>query len=571
MSNNKDDFLKSVTIGEFIQWLSPDIFNSAYPLLWPPDAFAIAASILQKSGAYTFVVGPVKYWPPGKNKGERDNWANNMRRIGNLWRRNFKHQEKLPFEVKKWWSIIKSKKNVNVELINIRDHPKLCEALLQLCAAADEASAGVGLLPLEEKSSNDHDDFYTESKEYLMTTSHNQNKSGATLSKEINSWKVRVLPKQHTPQSGLTFRSLSHHLSLCPPAYDVIPHWHIVPSPSRKERPYGINILLLPWPLEILPVQFKPANPPTGKLPSMPKNYGFFRYEPRDDWLKGKSIAERAIETLECAKEKVGRIDMVVLPEMAVKPKEYVKLRKVLVEERNLILICGVTECKGNSDGKNYAKFSYLFFKLSPSQYKSRMKQLYVQLCQEKHHRWRLDRRQITQYGLGSSLDPTKDWWESISLKKRSVNFVTIYNWLTVCVLICEDLARQDPVSEVVRSIGPNLVIALLFDGPQISKRWPAQYASILADDPGSSVLTLTNAGMVDLSNPPPGESRSRAIALWKDARSKGAQEIELPKGAKGIVLSITKEIGEEFTADGRTDGGVSSYPFLSAIHNGCN
>jgi 5-methylcytosine-specific restriction enzyme A len=47
-----------------------------------------------------------------------------------------------------------------------------------------------------------------------------------------------------------------------------------------------------------------------------------------------------------------------------------------------------------------------------------------------------------------------------------------------------------------MRSVGPNLVVALLMDGPQLTARWPARYASVLADDPGSSVLTLTSLGM---------------------------------------------------------------------------
>jgi hypothetical protein len=33
-----------------------------------------------------------------------------------------------------------------------------------------------------------------------------------------------------------------------------------------------------------------------------------------------------------------------------------------------------------------------------------------------------------------------------------------------MCALICEDLARPDPVAEIVRTVGPNLVIALLME-----------------------------------------------------------------------------------------------------------
>ena len=43
----------------------------------------------------------------------------------------------------------------------------------------------------------------------------------------------------------------------------------------------------------------------------------------------------------------------------------------------------------------------------------------------------------------------------------------------------------------------------LLLDGPQLTSRWAARYASVLADDPGSAVMTLTSYGMVQRSRPP--------------------------------------------------------------------
>lgn len=69
-------------------------------------------------------------------------------------------------------------------------------------------------------------------------------------------------------------------------------------------------------------------------------------------------------------------------------------------------------------------------------------------------------------------------------------------------MLVCEDLARQDPAADLIRAVGPNLLIALLMDGPQLSGRWPARYASVLAEDPGTSVLTLTSLGMAERSRP---------------------------------------------------------------------
>jgi hypothetical protein len=65
-------------------------------------------------------------------------------------------------------------------------------------------------------------------------------------------------------------------------------------------------------------------------------------------------------------------------------------------------------------------------------------------------------------------------------------------------VLICADLARQDPAADLIRAVGPNLLIALLMDGPQLSHRWPARYAAVPAEDPGTSVQTLTSLGMAE-------------------------------------------------------------------------
>jgi hypothetical protein len=155
-------------------------------------------------------------------------------------------------------------------------------------------------------------------------------------------------------------------------------------------------------------------------------------------------------------------------------------------------------------------------------------------------------------------------WWEHIKVAHRSLAFASLRPFLTITALICEDLARQDPVAEILRAVGPNLVVALLMDGPQLASRWPARYATVLADDPGSSVLTLTSIGMA-LTCVPKGCSASRAIALWKDASS-GPREITLPPDAEAVVLSLKVEFKEEWAADGRSDSGSSAYLTFSGI-----
>lgn len=153
-------------------------------------------------------------------------------------------------------------------------------------------------------------------------------------------------------------------------------------------------------------------------------------------------------------------------------------------------------------------------------------------------------------------------------MEDRKLIFVVMRSWLVTTALICEDLARHDPVGELIRSIGPNLVIALLMDGPQLSGRWASRYAAGLADDPGSSVLSVTSLGMSELSRPsdikdPP----SRVVALWKDAFCGRPIELSIPRDAHGLVISLAVKYGTETTADLRTDRNLASYPTLTGVH----
>ena len=86
----------------------------------------------------------------------------------------------------------------------------------------------------------------------------------------------------------------------------------------------------------------------------------------------------------------------------------------------------------------------------------------------------------VRQYHLCGALDPAKLWWESIDLPVRTAQVVDVGGGATIAPLICEDLARLDEVADVLRRVGPSLVIALLLDGPQLPQRWPARYATCL-------------------------------------------------------------------------------------------
>lgn len=142
---------------------------------------------------------------------------------------------------------------------------------------------------------------------------------------------------------------------------------------------------------------------------------------------------------------------------------------------------------------------------------------------------------------------------------------------MTWTVLVCEDLARQDPAADLIRAVGPNLLIALLMDGPQLSGRWPARYASVLAEDPGTSVLTLTSLGMAVRSRPivQSGQRASprRVVALWRDA-VEGEIQIAMDPDEDACVLSLECRMLTEYCADGRSDGGQSRYPIFAGYRS---
>lgn len=118
---------------------------------------------------------------------------------------------------------------------------------------------------------------------------------------------------------------------------------------------------------------------------------------------------------------------------------------------------------------------------------------------------------------------------------------------------MCEDLARIDPVQTVIRSVGPNLVVALLMDGPQTPGRWSDRYATVLADDPGCAVITVTSLGLLRRWAMPTSTS-SFQVALWKEAGGEPARELRIPSDHHALLVTLSYKLGTCFTMDGRPD-----------------
>ncbi len=524
------------TVGSLIEYLIRGHLRDEPHLNWPPNVFAICAYILKLSGGYVEVL---REWPPQRklNSARYSNghdWSAWIREAAREWRKVATSERPLPRSVTNLWKQVVNEADTPINLI--AKNRKLLVALLQLIAIADEASAGVGI-PQHETS----DTVYRRALELLVGIGSD---GEATLSPLVSPTQLRILPKQHTPRGGLTLRSLTHHLALHVGG-EVTPFWHTVPQPTNN---HSVNLLIAPWPLKLRPNQFQPAK---GTLRDMPPEFGFVEFELDEN--PGR-VAKWVNSLVEEAKRLGGRVDGVVFPEAALSHNEYLRVRKVVLS-KGAFLIAGVLRKPRN---KKAAENLVMFDAMRGG--------VTMNIEQRKHHRWRLDRGQIEMYGLGGSLNPACDWWEHIVVGRREINFVSLNAQFSLCCLVCEDLARQDPVAELVRSVGPNLVVALLMDAPQLGVRWPARYATVLADDPGSSVLTVTSAGMVDLTRPPRSARSSRSIGLWKDARSEFV-ELELPTAASGLLLNLCTETVEKWTADGRGDLGVSGYPRLGGVH----
>lgn len=439
--------------------------------------------------------------------------------------------------------------------------------LLSLHAIADEACWGWGLKKTSRNKAKECASAFLYDKGTM-----------STIDVEI----CRVLPKRHNPTTGITLRSLSSNLGFQTSSVDVDINWqHSGHSPldnkAREENFNSFTVLLLPWPLRVYARDFRPYKFPENTEP-LPNNINFFTYDPDStDMEKAYRYGEDEVgnpvfedlryrirknlpKVLDKAMDEVGnkKIDMVIFPESALNEEILTDVEKILSEKEVSVYIAGVRD-KPKDMTVRFERNSVYFKTLQKngSNWEFPLNQANKgdnsrRYRQSKHHRWKLTYSQIIKYNLGISLNPNKDWWEAIKINRRKVSFINIGDKLTICPLICEDLARQDPIASVIRTVGPSLVVTILMDGPQTMNRWAARYASVLADDPGSSVLTLTSYGMVRRSNQA-SKSISNVVALFYDGLS-SPQELEFDNGAAGILLNLCLEEKREFTLDGRSE-----------------
>jgi hypothetical protein len=552
---------------EFSQKLVPGSTPDDW-FAWPPDLFALTSMVLKVTGIYRLVVSPPGDKKPlnlfsmstQRNKAQKAELAAAAHADGGV--EELGDEEWDDRAIVEWFNWIRRNGRFPARLESLRDilfDPELrldCDgggyeagsvgekqyglfrAILTLHALADQACRGFGI---SARSAPGELSFLAGM--HLAAT--------GSLSRLPKQHGV-VLPKCRTPQTGLSLRSLSHHLTYHHSEVSVL--WRCIPWINRDDHENTINVLAVPFPYEVSPRAFKGLrNPdPEGEA----THFRYFSYDPPDAAFN----VDEVICLLEQALEEANHVHIMAFPELALTHDDLARLKAALLRKfpaRVPLIMAGVrggssSSAGGAGDETNQVVLSAFFANK------------WYDLGQPKHHRWKLTADQVRQYALAGTLSVRDDWWERVEIQHRRLTFLVPNNWLSLAPLICEDLAQLEPVSTLIRGVGPTLVLATLMDGPQLKDRWPARYVGVLADDPGSSILTLTSLGMARRSKPRDYEVDSTAM-LWKD-QEKGAYPVKCDADTRGVLLTLNAEWKEEFTADGRTDRGAASRFVLQSV-----
>ncbi len=529
------------------------------------DLFALTGHLLLKSGAYHHVGPLVDGTDPSAMMVVTRSVRTKVVQIGEAWRGDADKILPPPPEelIVLWRRLID-----NLDKTLFTSPGKTVEAkdwwrsAIELFCIADEAARDIGFYASDKSAQAE----YIEAPIRLRQASGSIGARGPITLSSADPDQLCVLPKSRTPKVGCTIRSLSHNLALLPPRGLASAHWSLTPkrqAPEKDGDPAPFNLLVIPIPFDIRADAFS-------GVPSQDGTWGWFDVKPH--WCPSTPAEGRIAgfdaffhfvsAILDEAAADTGEIHALIFPEVALSYGVFRELCMRLKDRTGFeLLISGLFDAPAPAGGNvrrgNFTGMARFTRAEGESDFDLSVR--------EKHHRWRLDAGQIETYALGSALNVNRGWWEHIDILGRSLDVFVMRGGATVTTLICEDLARNDPCQELVRGIGPNFVVALLMDGPQRRDRWPARYATVLAEDPGSSVLSVTSFGLLRRTNKVGTYPPADQIGLFRDDTGK-TTEIRLPAGGQGVCVTLQPTELTEHTLDGRADKGDAQSWRLSGI-----
>ena len=558
---------------------------------WPTDVFALAGTLVEYSGIYhrlkpaklssydETALARVKQQLQVVKSAPIENIADHAItaldiikagtqmwcEFGQLWRTN---SDYFPL-IAPLWNLLVENERESVRLTNVpnMDDIAWASAALALLVISDEACEGLGYLDGSWIERPFRDAANEENIEGAYPGHIQPPFQDGSMTLLADESVVCVMPKSRTATIGCTMRTLSHNLALLPPPHKASSFW--LRSPQNLEKnTKPLNLLLVPYPYEIDAQDFKGTDSEQSYPPQFDR---WGEFDLHQNWLKegsGRDKIDRKItDLLDLAKKQGTLIEGIVLPEYALDWKTYACIVEELRDKKYesvRFLVSGCSEEYSKNKPGNFV-LTTVFYEAAGVE-----RRVAITTSRGKHHRWRLNGSQVATYCLDGVLDANTFWWENIPLTDRKINNIVFREGSVFATLICEDLARSEPVHSVLQSIGPNLVFVLLMDGPQLETRWAARNATGLTEDPGSSVLTFTcRALLTRQAQRGYGHKPNYTVALWKDD-TQNIQLIECPPENDAAIVTLSAARAKETTLDGRANSNawawrMSGYQLISA------
>jgi hypothetical protein len=527
-----------------------------------PDLFAVAATLVNLSGCYAHPAvtdeAAGRDTILGNRPDPEPNYVSRVADLGRIWADDAKSRSesaRLQNQLKFLWAQLTAAGTAEVAQPLADALPTWCAAAVELLAIADRASKGIGFVYGSTQMSklmvkrHFHWAEQDPANPLKGLTPSDRRRLTSTLCLLVPPEECCVQPKGRTPQVGCTLRSLSHNLALLPPAGEVTTRY--IARPNATERG-AFNLLLVPFPYSIDDGDIS--------FDVVAEDEGWGRFVTRQSWIppgdkdaSAASFADFVSGLVQEGERKAGgAIHAIVLPEQSLSFAVADAAAKTLAQKHKGLeaFVAGVLVRPGATRTLPGNRVLVRLFEAGA---------IKGSWDQPKHHRWRVDDHQARAYGFKPERERLL-WWEAIDVANREVHVAQLHGGGIFTCLVCEDLARIEPVHSIVRAIGPSIIIALLFDGPQLKARWAAHAMAGLVDDPGSSVLSLTSLAPAHrwwMHRPDrAGAAGGVQVGLWRDDTMADAEELKLPAHHHALLLQLETSYITERTLDRRSDDG---------------
>ena len=223
--------------------------------IWPPDVFAVSATLINLSGCYSRSENSVSGFSQYRFT---EQYRQFVCKLGADWRESTSGDT--PNDLKDLWKQLLINGQCDVTDNTCHD------IAFKLMAIADEASLGLGF----NTSKKSFPIFFRVEHQKLLLSA----KTGTSyqpgelyIPESICMLaipdEVCVQPKTMTPQVGCTLRSFSHNLALLPSKNTVVTNWLFASDKQDEDddipedKPF--NLLLIPFPFHISGMAFKPT------------------------------------------------------------------------------------------------------------------------------------------------------------------------------------------------------------------------------------------------------------------------------------------------------------------------